>query len=241
MPVHLYGGVCDMGAIAKIASKYDLFVIEDCAEAIGSKFGGKNVGNFSDIAAFSFFGNKTITTGEGGMVLTNDETLYERCLHIKGQGLAKHRQYWHDIVGYNYRMTNICAAIGLAQLENVSSIIAKKRQVAEWYKKYLSGNKNIEMHKEQDGTFHSYWMVSILVNNPDDREPLRDFLDKSCIETRPLFYPAHTMPMYCEKYRKLKNAEYLGWRGINLPSFPDLSEEQVIYICEKIEDEINRY
>jgi len=235
MPVHLYGAVCDMESIIKIARKHNLFVVEDCAEAIGSKFGDKKVGSFGDISAFSFFGNKTITTGEGGMVLTNDHTLYERCVHLKGQGLAKYRQYWHDIVGYNYRMTNICAAIGLAQLENVEFIIAKKRQVADWYKEYLSKNKNIEIHKEQNDTFHTYWMVSILVNEPDIRDPLRDFLEKAGIETRPLFYPVHTMPMYCEKYQRFKNAEFLGWRGINLPSYPDLTKEQVKYICENIE------
>jgi len=236
MPVHLYGGVCDMGAIMKIAKKHNLFVIEDCAEAIGSKFGDKKVGSFGDIAAFSFFGNKTITTGEGGMVLTNDETLHERCLHLKGQGLAKYRQYWHDIIGYNYRMTNICAAIGLAQLENVELIVEKKKQVADWYKKYLAGNKNVEVHKEQNGTCHTYWMVSILLNNAEDRDSLRDFLDKAGIETRPLFYPVHTMPMYSEKYQRFKNAEYLGWRGMNLPSYPDLTEEQIRYICKNVDD-----
>jgi len=236
MPVHLYGGVCNMDAIIKLAEKHNLFVVEDCAEAIGSRFGNKKVGSFGDIAAFSFFGNKTITTGEGGMVLTNDETLNERCLHLKGQGLAKYRQYWHDIVGYNYRMTNVCAAIGLAQLENVESIIAKKRQVAVWYKKYLYANKNVKIHEEQSGTFHTYWMVSILVNIPDSRDSLRNFLDNAGIETRPLFYPVHTMPMYSEKYQRFKNAEYLGWRGMNLPSFPDLTEEQVKYICENIND-----
>jgi perosamine synthetase len=135
MAVHLYGAACDMPAIMEIAQKYNIFVIEDCAEAIGTKIGNQYVGSFGDIATFSFFGNKTITTGEGGMVITNDETLYNRCIHLKGQGLAKYRQYWHDIIGYNYRMTNICAAIGLAQLEKIESIILKKHQIAEWYKK----------------------------------------------------------------------------------------------------------
>jgi len=234
MPVHLYGAVCDMGSIIEIAKKYNLFVVEDCAEAIGSKFTNKKVGGFGDISAFSFFGNKTITTGEGGMVLTNDETLYERCLHLKGQGLAKYRQYWHDILGYNYRMTNICAAIGLAQLENIEGIIFEKRRIATWYKKYLLSNENVEIHNEQDGTFHTYWMISILVNCPEDRDPLRDFLENAGIETRPLFYPVHIMPIYSEKYQRFKNAEYLGWRGINLPSYPDLTEEQIEYICKSI-------
>ena len=117
MVVHLYGQPCDMDAIMKIAHEHNLFVVEDCAEAFGSKYKGRYVGSFGDIAAFSFYGNKTITTGEGGMVVTNDRQLAERAAHIKDQGMSAEREYWHDIIGYNYRMTNICAAIGLAQLE----------------------------------------------------------------------------------------------------------------------------
>ena len=236
MPVHLYGAACDMSSIMKIARKHDLYVIEDCAEAIGTKFGDQYVGSFGDIAAFSFFGNKTITTGEGGMIITNNETLYDRCIHIKGQGLAKHRQYWHDIIGYNYRMTNICAAIGLAQFEQIETFITKKRQIAEWYKKFLKNNVHIQFQKESKGTFHTYWMCSILVEDSNDRELLRDYLDKAGIETRPLFFPVHTMPMYGINYRCFYNAEWLGWRGINLPSFPGLIEEQVQYICDKINE-----
>jgi perosamine synthetase len=236
MPVHLYGGTCDMSAIMEIAQEHNIFVIEDCAEAIGSKYGNRLVGSFGDIAAFSFFGNKTITTGEGGMIATNDETLYNRCVHLRGQGLAKYRQYWHDVVGYNYRMTNICAAIGLAQLENIKEVIAKKQLVIKWYKKYLQANNCIQIHSEREGTFHTYWMCSILVDKPEDRDLLREYLDMRGIETRPLFYPVHTMPMYSEKYQRFINAEWLGWRGINLPSYPDLSEVQIKYICETIDE-----
>jgi perosamine synthetase len=236
MPVHLYGAACDMVAVMDIARKHNLFVIEDCAEAIGTRIENRHVGTFGDIACFSFFGNKTITTGEGGMVLTNDETLCERAFHLKGQGLAKYRQYWHDIIGYNYRMTNICAAIGLAQFERIEKIIAKKRQVAAWYKAYLKSNQHVLLHEERGGTFHSYWMVSITVNDPDDRDKMRDYLDKAGIETRPVFYPAHTMPMYSGRYHRFVNAEWIGWRGMNLPSYPDLTEEQVRYVCNKINE-----
>ena len=112
--VHLYGQPCEMDTISAIAKKHNLFIIEDCAEAFGSLYNGKHVGTFGDISTFSFFGNKTITTGEGGMVVTNNSSLYEKSVHLKGQGLAKNREYYHDIIGYNYRMTNICAAIGCA-------------------------------------------------------------------------------------------------------------------------------
>jgi perosamine synthetase len=139
MVVHLYGHPCDMDVIRGLADKHRLFVIEDCAEAIGTKYRDRHVGNFGDIATFSFFGNKTITTGEGGMVVTNDPTLFDRAVHFKGQGLAAHRQYWHDVIGYNYRMTNICAAIGLAQLERVDDFLSRKRALAKYYAERLAG------------------------------------------------------------------------------------------------------
>lgn len=233
MAVHLYGHPCEMDELVKICKENNLFLIEDCAEAIGSKYKNRHVGAFGDIATFSFFGNKTITTGEGGMVVTNDKTLYDRAVHFKGQGLAKHRQYWHDVVGYNYRMTNICAAIGLAQLEQVEAFIARKREIAKFYKEKLNTD-SINFHSEAENVFHSYWMCSILLKDADTREKLRNHLDEAGIETRPLFNPVHTMPMYSQKYKKLPVAEELGWRGINLPSFPQMTDEQVEYICSKI-------
>ena len=183
MAVHLYGHPCDMDTLTSICKEHNLFLIEDCAEAIGSKYKGKHVGTFGDISTFSFFGNKTITTGEGGMVVTNDKTLYDRCIHFKGQGLAKHRQYWHDVIGYNYRMTNICAAIGLAQLEQVDDFIQRKRQIAEFYKSSFI-DLQIKFHEEHKDVYHSYWMCSILVNEPEQRDKLRDFLEKKGIERR---------------------------------------------------------
>lgn len=233
MPVHLYGHACDMEHICEIATKHGLFVIEDCAEAIGTTIGNKKVGSFGDIATFSFFGNKTITTGEGGMVVTNDETLHERCVHLKGQGLAQHRQYWHDTIGYNYRMTNICAAIGVAQMETIDEVIAKKHQIAEWYKKYLD-KKYIEFHGQKPGTTNTYWMCSVLVKESSDRDPLREHLQKAQIETRPLFYPVHTMPMFSAKFKRFAVAENIGHRGLNLPSYPELTEEDIIFISSSV-------
>jgi perosamine synthetase len=233
MVVHLYGHPCDMDAISIIAKKHGLFVIEDCAEAFGALYKGKHVGTFGDIATYSFFGNKTITTGEGGMVVTNDQTLHDRSLHFKGQGLAKYREYWHDVVGYNYRMTNICAAIGLAQLEQADEFLNKKREIAERYKKGLQGLP-LSMHGEFGDVRHSYWMVSILVERIEQRDLLRKALADNGIETRPLFYPVHTMPIYHNKYQKHPIAENLASRGINLPSWPELKKEDMEYINEKI-------
>lgn len=233
MAVHLYGHPCDMDALVSIADKHDIFLIEDCAEAVGSLYNDKHVGTFGHIATFSFYGNKTITCGEGGMVVSDDETLFDRTFHFKGQGLAKHREYWHDAVGYNYRMTNICAALGLAQLEQIDSFLEKKRTIAYWYKEFLQGLP-VTLHPEIGDIRHSYWMCSILVDKPKKREPLRQYLASEGVETRPLFYPIHTMPMYSQKFQRHPVAESLGWRGINLPSWPDLKEDDVKFICQKI-------
>ncbi len=230
MVVHLYGHPCDIETLSAIARERSVFLIEDCAEAFGAQYKGRDVGSFGDIATYSFFGNKTITTGEGGMVVTNDETLYDRCLHFKGQGLAKHRQYWHDVIGYNYRMSNICAALGLAQLERADQLIARKREIANLYRQGLSGLP-VVFHDETPGVRHSFWMCSLLVENASLRDPLRKTLENEGIETRPLFYPVHTMPMYAAKFQRHPVAESLGWRGINLPSWPGLSEDQIQTIC----------
>lgn len=232
MVVHLYGHPCDMDEVMAICKKNELLLIEDCAEAIGTTYHGKHVGSFGDIATFSFYGNKTITTGEGGMVVCSDKTLYERCYHLKTQGLAE-KQYWHDILGYNYRMTNICAAIGVGQLEKVTEFIAKKRLIANWYQEYLI-DCPVEFHREVGDVFHSYWMCSILVQKSEQRELLRKYLGENGIETRPLFYPIHLMPMYKKKYEKFPVACSVGSRGINLPSYPGLNEEDIIKICDVI-------
>ncbi len=233
MAVHLYGHACDMDAVGGLAREHGLFVVEDCAEAFGTLYDGRHVGTFGDVATFSFFGNKTITTGEGGMVTSNDKTLIERARHYKGQGLAAHREYWHDVVGYNYRMTNIAAAIGLAQLERADEFIDRKRQIAHEYARHLHGLP-IELHAEAQGTQHSYWMVSMLVNSAEHRDPLRAHLAQSGIETRPLFYPVHTMPMYAHDFRRHPVAEDLAWRGINLPSWPGLESGQISTIVQAI-------
>lgn len=235
LAVHLYGHPCNMEAIVHLCKENSLFLLEDCAEAIGSEYKGRHVGSFGDISIFSFFGNKTITTGEGGMVVTNDHTLYDRSVHFKGQGLAKHRQYWHDVIGYNYRMTNICAAIGLAQLEQANKFIERKIHIANLYKETLKST-NIQFHNEHQDVKHSYWMCSFLVPEASQRDPLREFLSSKGIETRPAFYPVHTMPMYSQKFQRHPVAEDLAWRGINIPSYPSLTDDQVIEISENVND-----
>jgi perosamine synthetase len=233
MAVHLYGDICDMDELVKICKENNLYLIEDTAEAFGSKYKSKFAGTFGDISTFSFFGNKTITTGEGGMISTNSKELHDLIIRIKGQGLAAGKEYFHDIVGYNYRMTNICAAIGCAQLENAYEVINKKREIANWYNKNLS-DLPLQLPKASENVFNTYWMYTIMVNDAVKRDTLRKFLLERGIETRPAFHPAHQMPMYFKKGATFRVAESLALKGINLPSYPELGENDVDYISEQI-------
>ena len=233
LAVHLYGQPCDMGQLVAICREHGLFLIEDCAEAFGAAWEDRKVGTFGDISAFSFFGNKTITTGEGGMVVTADSKLLEKACHLRGQGVSPTREYWHDTLAFNFRMNNVSAAIGLAQLEIAQSILAKKRRIAEWYRSKLRGLP-LELHQEAEGTTHSFWMCSGLATDAGTRDRLRAHLRSDGIETRPTFNPAHIMPVF---YRRehLPVAESIGQRGFNLPSFPALTEDLVDQICHSIQ------
>jgi perosamine synthetase len=228
-----------MDAICQVAREHNLFVVEDCAEAIGTLVDNRHVGTFGDIATFSFFGNKTITTGEGGMVASGNQTLHERAVHFKGQGLAEHRQYWHDVVGYNYRMTNICAAIGVAQLERVDKFVARKSEIAQRYRSSLS-DLPITFQSEPEGTRHSHWMVSFLLPNASHRDPLRGYLDDKGVETRPIFYPIHTMPMYAKRFETHSVSENVARRGINVPSWPGLTDSEIDFVCDLIRGFLER-
>lgn len=229
MVVHLYGLSCDMDPIVALCKEHDLLLIEDCAEAFGGAYKGRHVGTFGDAATFSFFGNKTITTGEGGMVVFKDKTVYDKGCHLKSQGVSKEREYWHDVLAYNYRMTNICAAIGVAQLERAPEILQRKAEIAARYKSGLAGLPvSFQTYDEQ--YVHSFWMISILADGSAERDGLRDLLKQNEIETRPLFPPAHGMP-HARFEGTFPVATDLSSRGINLPSFPDLSDAQVDQIC----------
>jgi perosamine synthetase len=232
MAVHLYGAPCDMTSLVQLCDHHGLFLIEDCAEAFGTLYRGRHVGTFGDIATFSFFGNKTITTGEGGMVVTNNSELFAKAYHLKTQGVSPTREYWHDTIGYNYRMTNLCAAIGVAQLEHADQILNKKRLIAEWYNEELAGLP-VTPHQEPDAVRHSWWMYSILARDADERTRLRSELRLAGVETRPLFHPVHQLPPYFNGL-SFPVAEQLSSRGINLPSYPGLERREIQMICRTI-------
>ena len=233
IPVHLYGHPCDMDPVLEIADKHGLHVIEDAAEAHGAEYKGDKVGQFGDISCFSFYGNKTITTGEGGMLLTDNEELAEKAKFLGEHAMSKRRHYYHEAIGFNYRLTNIQAAVGLAQLERIEEFIEIKRRNAKTYNSLLEDSKGIGLPPEEQWVKNIYWMYSILV---DDSEGLMQKLKQNGIETRPFFYPLHKQPPY-ENKESLPVAENLADRGINLPSSVKLKEEQI----ERITDIINGY
>lgn len=235
--VHLYGHPVNMDPVMDIAKRHGLFVVEDAAEAHGALYKNKIVGSIGDIGAFSFFGNKIITTGEGGMVVTNEDKLAETIRLLKGQGVDPKRRYWFPIIGYNYRMTNIQSAIGLAQLENISWHLGKRREVAELYYKYLGDLKDfIQLPIEKDWAHHAFWMYSIVLkdNVKMSRDELINRLERDGIETRPMFYPMHVLPPYKEEKIVYPVADSITSRGLNLPTHSLLTEEDIIYISDKI-------
>jgi perosamine synthetase len=237
LAVHLYGAPCEMSRLVEICQIYGLKLIEDVAEALGSQIDGKFAGTFGDVGTFSFFGNKTITTGEGGMIVSSQHDLIERISFLKSQAVSLNKQYWHDEIGYNYRMTNICAAIGLAQMERIQPILESKRRIASWYESDLE-DLPIVFQCEKPGSIHSHWMVSILFESKGIRDGIRESLRISEIETRPLFFPAHVMPAF-KTNERYPISEELSKRGINLPSFPSLTRDQVSKISHVIRLKLN--
>ena len=234
-----------MNPLLDIAKDYDLYLIEDAAEAHGAECKGKKVGSFGDISCFSFYGNKIITTGEGGMCLTNNEELAEKMRILRDHGMNQNKRYWYDVIGFNYRMTNLQAAVGVAQLKKLDEFVEKKRQIARCYSeelKDLEKRKLIKLHPEMHWAKCVYWMYCILVEDKFgvSRDDLMKRLEEKGIETRPFFYPMHVMPPY-KNNERFPAAEEISRKGINLPSAVCLSlkGEEIKFICEMI-NKINR-
>lgn len=226
----IYGLPPEMDDIIKIAKKHNLIVIEDAAESLGAVYKNRMAGSLADIATLSFFGNKTITTGEGGMVLTNNQEIAEKAAKIKNQGISETIIYFHDILGYNYRMTNIQASIGCAQIERISSILARKQNI---YYKYKENLEDYVIFQKINKHFKSsHWMVGFLLKDKKQRDGLIKYLADFEIETRPFFYPVHKMPFYKTKNNPISTD--LSERGICVPSYPMLNEEDINYITSKI-------
>ena len=240
MPVHLYGQPADMDAVMELAARHGLIVIEDAAEAAGSRHKGRPCGAIGHAGAFSFFSNKLITTGEGGMVTFHDDKTAARARRLRDHGMNPAKRYWHDEVGYNYRLTNLQAAIGCAQLEQIDRFLDRKIAIARAYRRRLSRIEGIEMPAEIEDFANSYWVFSFVAELDRfglDRDELMARLAKAGIESRPLFYPLHEMPPYktFAGNRHFPNATRLSRYGLSLPSAATLTEAEIDHICGVIE------
>jgi len=230
MVVHNFGNPCNMSFILALAKKHNLFVIEDCSEAHGATYNGQKVSSFGDVAIFSFYANKIITTGEGGMLITNDTHISNRCKYLRNHCFDKPR-FIHQEIGYNYRMSNLHCAIGVAQASQADKLIEMRNEVSDIYTKELKNIKGITIQPKVKGSV--CWMFCILV---EDKDGLMAFLEKTGIETRSLFYPNHLQP--CYKHLKIKGkfpvSEMLWEKGLYLPTSTDLTDLEIKKICETI-------
>jgi perosamine synthetase len=240
MVVHLYGHPVDIDPIADLCRSRGLFLLEDAAEAHGAQYRTRMAGSLGDAAIFSFYGNKVITTGEGGMLTTDDDDVAARARLLRGQGMDLGRRYWFPVMGYNYRLTNVAAAIGLAQLEKLTWHLERRRQNAAWYHDRLAGIPGVRLQKEQPWARSSHWMTSIVLEGSarEARDGLMASLANDGVETRPFFCPMHALPMYQRAAAELNFpvADRLSATGINLPSSATLNEADVDYVCGRIRD-----
>jgi perosamine synthetase len=227
LPVHLYGHVADMDAINSIATLYGLWVLEDAAEAHGAKYKNRPVGALGHLSAFSFYGNKIVTTGEGGMVLTNNRRILEKLRLYRGQGQSPQQRFYHPVLGYNYRMTNLQAAIGLGQTENLRKHVDAHRAVDAAYRMYLT-TPDITFQRITDDADPSGWMTTILVP-PLKQVSVMRALEEDGIETRPAFLGAHRMPMYSGTFA-FPIADKISTCGISLPTHAGLTHDDVRFV-----------
>ena len=236
--VHLFGHPVDMDPIHEIARRHGLWVLEDAAQAHGAEYRGRRTGSLATAATFSFFGNKIISTGEGGMFTTDDPALAERVRLLKSHGMDPNRRYWHPVMGYNYRMTNVAAAIGVAQLERVEHQLARRREVVSWYRQNLTGAIDLSWQSEEPWGRHAWWMFTAILGDslPIERDELIRRMRDDAIETRPVVFPMHQLPMYQRGAtgRGFPVADRLARRGINLPTWAGVSRSDVDYICDRL-------
>ncbi|HZF08583.1 MAG TPA: DegT/DnrJ/EryC1/StrS aminotransferase family protein [Thermoanaerobaculia bacterium] len=233
--VHLYGRPAPMREILIVAREAGIKVIEDAAEAVGATYQGRPVGSLADVAAFSFFGNKIITCGEGGMITTDDEALGRKIRQLKGQGQDFERRYFFPVVGYNYRMTNIQAALGLAQLEQIDAYLAQRDEIAAWYRSELAGVPGLHLPAPDREERSVCWLWSVVLTHHagDRRDAVMAHLKEAGIETRPFFYPCHIMPPYAATGREARcpEAEWLSERGLSLPTWIGMTRQHVCRIA----------
>jgi len=245
IPVDLYGNMPDMDAIRKVAAKHHIAVIEDAAEAIGSEYKGTKAGGLGDTGVFSFHGSKTLTTGEGGMLVTNRKDIYQRVLVLRDHGRAPgNKMFWNEEVAFKYKMSSLQAALGLAQLERVEDLIAHKRDIFGWYEKELAGLEGVNMNYEAPNTRNSFWMVTVILGSKFGmkKERLIELMGDRNIDCRPFFHPLSSLPAYSKlmQEQEARQRNPVSYRispyGINLPSAMTMTGEKVRKVCDTLKE-----
>lgn len=233
MPVHILGNMCDMDRFTSIVKQYPLPIVEDATEALGTTYKSKHAGTFSPMACFSFNGNKIISTGGGGVIVTDDEALAKHAKHITTTAKASPDEYYHDEVGYNYRLVNLLAAVGVAQMELLPSFLERKKQVVEFYKKELTGVADIRFQKELPEVKANGWLFTI---QTDRQQKLLDHLNANRILSRRFWMPMNKLPMYmdCPYYQKNDTADYIYNTCLSIPSSTSITDEQLEIVVREI-------
>ncbi len=238
VPIHPYGNVCEMDEILALGNRYGIPVIEDAAESFASKYKGKYTGTMGLMGSFSFQAAKTITTGEGGMIITNDDTLARKIALYRSHGLLRKKHYWHEVAGYNFRLTNLQAALGVAQLERINEIIPKRKRVHLDYQKSLGAQEGITLQLYPASVDPVLWAIALKLDPtayPQGRDAVMEQMREASIETRPGFYTPSQMP-HIYACPPLPNAERIAAWIISLPTYPSLTSEQIEYISTKLLD-----
>lgn len=243
--VNLYGNMPDMDSVLAAAQRHDLVVIEDAAESIGSQYKGRKAGGFGHASTFSFHGSKTLTTGEGGMLLTDDEKVHQRCLFLRDHGREPgDKLFFNTEVAFKYKMSALQAALGLAQLDRVEEILERKRAIFVWYREGLEGVEGITLNQDLPDVLSSYWMVTVVwdAGLGRDKRGVMEALGQRGVETRPFFHPLSSLPAYAgspqaDAARQRNTVAYeIAPCGVNLPSALSVTREQVRYVCEQVRD-----
>lgn len=242
IPVHLYGHPANMIAINQLAQQYSILVLEDAAEAHGAEINGQKVGSLGNCGIFSFYGNKMITSGEGGMITTNDEEFYQKAKYLRDHAMSRSKRYWHDDLGYNYRITNMQAALGFAQLERIDEFINKRVEIFSQYQKNLLDIPGIKLNFTANTVANIYWLICLEIEGytETNRNNLMEALSLNGIDTRPYFYPISDLPMYKNEQISTPITHKVYQRGINLPSHFALTNQEIDYICSSIRAYLNR-
>lgn len=239
--VHLYGNLCDMNRLLAIGKKYDIPIIEDAAEAIGSVYHGKRAGSMGKFGSFSFHGTKTLTTGEGGMFVTNDAELYETVLTLSNHGRARGqtKQFWADMVGFKYKMSNIQAAIGYGQMQRIDDLVNRKREILKFYKDHLECLDGISMNPEPEGTINGAWMPTVVFDKKTrvTREKLQEVFKSENIDARVFFHPVSSLSMFEDKKVNI-NSWDIPLRSINLPSYHDIKQQDLSFVTNCISNKL---